>query len=94
MQLTIEHRRSGFFVPVPKHPALVGGVCRLGRACYWLGVIVAVAILLIGLAFGIDGAGHRLNQAMFVAEIMLAAGVIAAVPFSIGRGLRYVLSGE
>lgn len=81
-------------MPTPKHPLLVNGICRLGRVCYWIGVTVAVVILLGGGLFSISEAGRHQNIMMNLAGMILFWGVIAAAPFSIGRGLRYVLSGE
>ena len=79
-------------MPTPKHPLLVNGICRLGRVCYWLGLLLALPLALGGLVeAGVSVQGGHTQNAV---ATLVFWGVLALIPFSIGRGLRYVLSGE
>ncbi len=81
-----------FFKPVPKHDFLVDGIVRLGRVCYWSGVTLAALVLLYAAMWFVDGMSR--NQGGLALGAVITGCIVALIPFSVGRGLRYVMAGE
>jgi hypothetical protein len=65
-------------------------LARLGNVLYWLGCIVAVAVLSLDVALWIGESDRRSSEI----GLFVFVAVVAVAIWLIGRACRYVLSGK